>query len=372
MTRVTEQHQGPRGSAADAAAPGAASVRTSATPPRSGARPRRAVVALSTRLIRRGALALSLAVSAYLALEVVSFRVTYPDGVPPQQFSMFEDNPAVRMMQGVPQAIETAGGFTVWDGGWIIQLILAVWALLATTRLLRGEEDLERTDLILAGPIRVTRATGLAVTVLFAAALLVGLVATVTMVVSGTALDGSLWFGLGLVGVTATFVGVAAVTSQLVQVRRRAAALAAGVLGVAYVLRMVGEQHRCQALGALVQPAGVDGRAQPVRRRRPAGPRGHARRSSAARGFGSLLAREAGHRWGAARDRRGTGGAPALPGRTDRLRLAEQPRRAAGLGGRPRHVRGRDGSDPQQHDRVAGAGRGLPADDGVARVSTRR
>lgn len=51
---------------------------------------------------------------------------------------MFEDNPAVRMMQGAPVALDSAGGFTVRDGGWMIQRLVAVWAILTTSRLLRA------------------------------------------------------------------------------------------------------------------------------------------------------------------------------------------------------------------------------------------
>jgi ABC-2 type transport system permease protein len=179
-------------------------------------------------------------VAAYVAIEVASYSAAYPNGVSPLQFAMFEDNPAVRMMQGVPVALDSPGGFTVWDGGWIIQLLVAVWAILTTSRLLRGEEDVERTDLVLAGPVRATRATALSLVILAAAALLIGSATTVAMLVSGTGLRGSVLLGLGLAGVTTTFASIAAVTSQLVNVRRRAAALAAGVLALAYILRMVG------------------------------------------------------------------------------------------------------------------------------------
>ena len=195
-------------------------------------------------------------VAVYLGIEVASYSAAYPNGVSPTQFAMFQDNPAVRMMQGVPNALDSAGGFTVWDGGWIIQLLLAVWALLTTSRLLRGEEDVERTDLVLAGPVRATRATALSLVVVAAAALLVGVAATVTMLASGTGLRGSALLGLGLAGVTATFASVAAVTSQLVDVRRRAAALAAGVLGVAYVLRMVGNSTDARSWVRWTTPLG--------------------------------------------------------------------------------------------------------------------
>ncbi len=205
-----------------------------------GAHPRRTVLLLYARLTRRGALLMAAGIAVYVGIEVASFSAAYPNGVSPLQFKMFQDNPAIRMMQGAPTALDSAGGFTVWDGGWMIQLLVAVWALLTTSRLLRGEEDVERTDLVLAGPIRATRATALSLVVVAAAALLIGIAVTVTMLASGTGLQGSVLLGLGLAGVTATFASVAAVTSQLVDVRRRAAALAAGVLAVAYVLRMVG------------------------------------------------------------------------------------------------------------------------------------
>jgi polyether ionophore transport system permease protein len=151
---------------------------------------------------------------------------------------MFEDNPAIRMMQGVPNALDTAGGFTVWDGGWMMQMMLAVWALLTTSRLLRGEEEAERSELVLAGPVRAGFATGSAVAVVAAALLLIGATGAVTMSAAGSGVTGSVLLGLALAGCGATFAGVAALTSQLVESRRRAAGLAAAALGVAYLVRM--------------------------------------------------------------------------------------------------------------------------------------
>ncbi|HYO20088.1 MAG TPA: hypothetical protein VES02_15650 [Dermatophilaceae bacterium] len=220
------------------------------------AHPRRTVLSLYSRLTRRGALLMAAGVAVYVGIEVASYSAAYPNGVSPLQFAMFEDNPAVRMMQGVPMALDSAGGFTVWDGGWIIQLLVAVWALLTTSRLLRGEEDVERTDLVLAGPVRATRATALSLVVVAAAALLIGIATTAAMLASGTGVRGSTLFGLGLAGVTATFASVAAVTSQLVNVRRRAAALAAGVLAVAYILRMVGNSTDARSWVRWATPLG--------------------------------------------------------------------------------------------------------------------
>ncbi|WP_141841420.1 ABC transporter permease [Humibacillus xanthopallidus] len=178
--------------------------------------------------------------AGYVALEVASYRSAYPSGVSPLQFAIFEDNPAVRMMNGVPRALDTAGGFTVWDGGWMMQIIVAVWAVLTTSRLLRGEEDLDRTDLVLATPVRATAATAVVVALLVAESTLVGAAAAVTMGLTGQAWAGSLLFGVGLAAVGATFTAGTAVVSQLVEVRRRVAGLSAAALGAAYLLRMVG------------------------------------------------------------------------------------------------------------------------------------
>ena len=220
------------------------------------AHPRLTVLTLYARLTRRGALLMAVGVAVCVAIEVASYNAAYPNGVSPLQFKMFEDNPTVRMMQGAPIALDSAGGFTVWDGGWMIQLLVAVWALLTTSRLLRGEEDVERTDLVLAGPIRTTRATALSPVIVAAAALLIGVATTVTMLCVQDRTEGSVLLVLALAGVTATFASVAAVTSQLVNVRRRAAALAAGVLAVAYILRMVGNSTDARSWVRWTTPLG--------------------------------------------------------------------------------------------------------------------
>lgn len=228
-----------------------------ATPTARGApRPNRTVIALYARLMRRSTLLLAVALAAYVALEIASFHSAYPDGISPVQFEMFQDNPAVRMLNGAPYALDTAGGFAVWDAGWIWQLLLAVWAILTTTRFLRGEEDLERADLVLAGPVRATRATGLALTVVITAGLIVGAVTTAAMVASGEAAASSVLLGIALAGVCATFACVAAVTCQLVEVRRRAAGLATAALGLAYLVRMVGDSTDARAWLRWLTPLG--------------------------------------------------------------------------------------------------------------------
>ena len=55
-------------------------------------------------------------------------------------------NPAIRTLFGEPVALDDPGGFTVWRTGTVLAVLLGAWALLATTRITRGEEDAGRWD----------------------------------------------------------------------------------------------------------------------------------------------------------------------------------------------------------------------------------
>src|ERR1700688_3939433 len=123
----------------------------------------------------------------------------------------------------------------------------AVWGLLTSTRLLRGEEDSGRWELLLSGQTTRRGAAaqalvGLAVgfTALWAITALVTVVtghSTKVDIAAGPAL----FFALALVSSAIMFLVVGAPTSQLAATRRQAPAYAAAVLGVSYALRMVAD-----------------------------------------------------------------------------------------------------------------------------------
>jgi len=199
----------------------------------------RLVAQLYLRLVRRSSLLLAVAATAYLAVEVLAFEAAYPDPAARATLVRMADNPAVRMLQGVPHGIENTGAYVAWDAGWMILTIVAVWAAVVTTRLLRGEEDTDRAALVLAGPVSAGRAVAAQLGVLLAVAGAVGAVCATAMIACGTAPAGALLFGAGIAGFAATFTGVAAVAAQLAPTRRRALGGTAGVLGAVYLLRMI-------------------------------------------------------------------------------------------------------------------------------------
>jgi ABC-2 type transport system permease protein len=199
----------------------------------------RAVLALSTRLVRRGALVLAAAAGAYVALEVVSYERSYPDAASRAHLATYQDNPSVRIVQGLARNVDTIGGFVAWDGGWFLETVAGIWALLAVLRLTRGDEETDRSALLLAVPLPATRVLLLQLGTVVGAGVLLGATTAAALAPFGVPVGRAALFGLGLAGFTATVAGLAGVTAQLFDLRRRAVGAAAGLLALAYLLRMV-------------------------------------------------------------------------------------------------------------------------------------
>jgi ABC-2 type transport system permease protein len=197
-----------------------------------------AVVRLTVRLIRRSTLLTALALAAYAAVEMLVIERSYPDAASRAALSTFGDFPALRVMQGVPYSVET-GALVAWDAGWIMSLMVGLWAITTTARLLRGDEDEGRAEVMLAGPVRASRMLVCQVCTLLGAGCVLGLSAGLAMAISGAPVAGSLLFGAAISGLCGAFVALTAVASQVFASRRRALGVSAGLLGAALVMRMV-------------------------------------------------------------------------------------------------------------------------------------
>lgn len=222
-----------------------------------------ALVRLPLRLVRRGGLLLCLAAAVYAVVEVVSYEQTYPDPQSRQRLATLADSQAVRALQGVPRAVDTTGGFVAWDAGWFLAVVVAVWALLATTRLLRAEEDTGRSELVLAHPVAPARLLLVQVAVLAVVVTAYGAAVAAVLIVLGLPTAGSLLLGAGLAGVGATAVGVGALCAQLLDVRRRAVGAGGLLLGLAFVLRMLGNRDDRSAELLQLTPFGWLDRLEP-------------------------------------------------------------------------------------------------------------
>jgi ABC-2 type transport system permease protein len=193
----------------------------------------------SWRLMRRGAVLMWLTVAVYLAIEVLVFRNAYPDAASRERLLRLSTSTAVRMMQGVPGAVDTAGGFAVWDGGWMLMLIVGCWALLTATRLTRGEEDTGRAELVLCLPLTPRQALLAHLGAMGVAAGGIALAAVLPFVLLGEPVASALLWGVGLGGLGAVAAALGTLVAQTVEPRRRAVSVGLGLLAAAFVLRVV-------------------------------------------------------------------------------------------------------------------------------------
>jgi ABC-2 type transport system permease protein len=211
---------------------------------------------LTARLIRRASVAAAAALGIYLAVEAGSFLVGYPDEASRAALEMWARDPSVRLLSGPGTAVSTLGGFVVWDAGLFLHLIVCAWGLTTATRVLRGDEDAGRAELVLTGPVGSGQALRAQLAVLFLACLAVGSVGAGALAVAGADLQGSALFGALMAGFAATVVGLAAVSSQLFETRGRALSASALVVAIALVLRVVANSGDAWAGLAWVTPFG--------------------------------------------------------------------------------------------------------------------
>jgi ABC-2 type transport system permease protein len=159
----------------------------------------------------------------------------------------FGANTALAALFGPAHELQTVAGFTAYKVLGFLSVVGAVWGLLAATRLLRGEEDSGRWELVVSGQTTRRGAAAQALlglgTGLVALFVVTGLVTVLTGQSSKVhfGIGESLFFALSLVCSAAVFLAVGALTSQLAATRREAAAYAGYALGACYALRMVAD-----------------------------------------------------------------------------------------------------------------------------------
>jgi ABC-2 type transport system permease protein len=156
-------------------------------------------------------------------------------------------NKATSALFGPAAQLQTVAGFTVFKISMTLMILGAVWGLLTSTRLLRGEEDNGRWELLLAGQTTRSGAAAQALGGLSAGVVtlwaVTGLITALTGLYSSVGIGAgpALYFALAMVATAVMFLAVGALTSQLAATRRQAASYAASFLGVSYAVRMIAD-----------------------------------------------------------------------------------------------------------------------------------
>jgi len=188
---------------------------------------------------------------AVLGLFVIATVQAFVKGYPTveQRAALAHSMQAFEILIGQAHHLDTVAGFTSWRLMTTSYIIGAIWALRASTGLLRGEEDAGRWELLLSSPTTARRATAQVLMGLGLAVFAMWVVIAFFTVLAGRlpaahfGLGGSLLESISLISGAAMFVAVGALMSQLAATGGQASMLTGAVLAIAYVVRLVSDAN---------------------------------------------------------------------------------------------------------------------------------
>lgn len=217
-------------------------------PVRPGGSPDTVVAALTARKAARSGILWGYIFGAAIASSEISYTKIYKTAAERRALATtYGSNKAVSALFGQARELQTVAGFTVFKISMTLMILGAVWGLLTSTRLLRGEEDRGTWDLLLTGVTTRRNATMQAIVGMGAGGATLLAVTAVITVLSGeyssVKIEAglSLYFAVAMVATAVMFLAVGAVTSQLGATRRQARSFAATFLGVSYALRLIAD-----------------------------------------------------------------------------------------------------------------------------------
>lgn len=150
-------------------------------------------------------------------------------------------NTAFIAMLGPARALNTLGGQVTWQASAFGVVLAGLMSMFLIGRHTRREEESGRDELLRAAPVARFAPMSAALGTALIANAVVGAMVTLALVGYGLAFADSLALGVGLMLCGWLFSGVTLVAVQLTSGARAAYALTGILLGVAYVLRAVGD-----------------------------------------------------------------------------------------------------------------------------------
>jgi ABC-2 type transport system permease protein len=160
-------------------------------------------------------------------------------------------NAVARAFDG-PLAGTSLGAITMAETFGILAVLVGVMNVLSVVRLTRQEEETGRAELVRSTPVGRHASLVAALAVAFLANLVVAAATALTLLAFDLPAKGSVAAGLSLAGVGICFAALGALGSQLASGQRAARGLGVAMVGVAFLLRAIGD-----AAGR-VAPSGVE------------------------------------------------------------------------------------------------------------------
>ncbi len=174
---------------------------------------------------------------ALLAISAVSSYI--PMFATQQELSAFVDesilNPAVAAIHGFILSKDIPS-LVAWNIKTISLIVLGIFNILAMTKILRGEEESGRAEILMSGMVGRQAPFAASSILSLSTNVLMGLLTFITMLAFGLPVAGSLSLSLLFVVGGCLFASLGAITSQLFSAKRMASSAAIGFLGAFYAI----------------------------------------------------------------------------------------------------------------------------------------
>jgi ABC-2 type transport system permease protein len=184
-----------------------------------------------------------LALVALLAFSVSSVVGLYPDQEDRVNLAVLSANSPVGLMTNGLVSGASLGATVAAQALLFLLLAVAIMSTFAVVRHTRQNEETGRSELVGSAIVGRHASLTAALLVVSAADLVLGLASALTLVAYGLPVGGSLISGAAIAAVGITFAAIAAVAAQISSTSRGANGIAAAAVGVAFLLRAIGDAY---------------------------------------------------------------------------------------------------------------------------------
>lgn len=195
--------------------------------------------------LRRDRLRVAVWVASVVAVVVVtvaSIKGLYPNQAELDQAALAsQDNAAAIFFNGPPQGLDTVGGEVAFQTGTFGLILMGLMSVFMLGRLTRGEEEAGRAELVRSLPVGQHSLAASALLIVGAMNVVTGALVTISLVVLGLPVVGSVVFGLSFTLFGLLLAAVTLVAAQVTENTRVVYGVGGVVLGVAFVLRGIGD-----------------------------------------------------------------------------------------------------------------------------------
>jgi ABC-2 type transport system permease protein len=152
-----------------------------------------------------------------------------------------QDNAAAIIFNGPPQGLDTVGGQVAFQTGTFGLILMGLMSIFMLGRLTRGEEEAGRAELLRSLPVGQYSLAASALLTVAGMNVATGTLVAISLVVLGLPVTGSIVFGLSFTLFGLLLAAVTLVAAQVTENTRVVYGIGGIVLGVAFVLRAIGD-----------------------------------------------------------------------------------------------------------------------------------